>query len=408
MTSSPSAPSTPSPRRLAPWLTAVLLGALGAGCVEAPTSDNDHDSSGGKADGADDYIDVAGKRIPRLSPFRGASPFTLAESFVSTFTLGAPINHRYQSVDEQVVLAQPTRLGALAVVRPGVGNVAPSAAWLTVLAQHFDTVVVMYANLDSVIEDVGLRKLDSLSGVSFPERLTARTNIWAIGSDAAHLISFPLQSDHTLEQLDQLWKLQDQLGVDPLAGDTWVFAHSQGVNDMVITDARLREAGFPGFGPIVGVCGAVLGGRFTANPAAWAIIPVAAGVGGFQGVDAMVALQPVQSYNWMEQVLRPTDTSIAGIEAAIGERIDLAVAGAINPFWPGFVRPLMYNLSLYPNELGWVLPNDGFVDAHPAELGRHTVTLSGDHFSMIEDPSIAQEIAQQLVNGDFTDPPPVN
>ncbi|MGE0872176.1 MAG: hypothetical protein AB7P03_26695 [Kofleriaceae bacterium] len=391
---------------MAPWLTAVLVAVLGGACVEPPAS-YDEDGSG-KADEADDFIEVAGRRLPRLSPFRGASPFTLAASFVSTFTLGAPIDHRYASVDEQLVLEDPTRLGALAIVRPGVGNVPPSAAWLSVIAQHFDTVVVMYANLDSFTGDVGLRKINTVSGVSIPERITTRTNIWAMGTDSAHLISFPLQSDHTLEQLDQLWKIQDQLGVDPLAGDTWVFAHSQGVNDMVITDARLRDAGFAGLGPIVGVCGAMLGGRFTANPAAWAIIPVAAGVGGFQGVDAMIALQPLQSYSWMEQVLRPTDTSLAGIEAAISERVELAVAGAINPFWPGFVRPLMYNLSLYPNELGWVLPNDGFVDARSAELGRETITLSGDHFSMIEDPAIAQEIMQRLTSRDVNGPIPVN
>jgi hypothetical protein len=367
---------------------------LALGCDPHDSNPTQPADVGGKADDSDDVgetITVGGVEIPRLtSP--GLQPLiSFVQVFVSSFTIGAPIDNRYSSVRDELLQDDPVRMGSIALLRPGLGNIAPSAGWVTVVAQHFDTVVVMYTQPSSRWDE-DFRRITEIDLVSFPEGID---NVYAIGSPIANLISFPVQSDLTLQQLDVLAQHAEELGADPLDGEAWVFAHSQGVNDILLSDARLRFAGLPGFSKIIAIAGAVLGGRLMETPSAFITLPAAGSAGGFPGLDSMIALAPNQTYAWMNQVLQPEDDSRAGIEAEIRESTDLAVAATINPFFPGFVRPMFYNLSFYPNNFGWVLPNDGFVDAESATLGRQRLELAGnDHVTIIEDPAAAQAIIE--------------
>jgi hypothetical protein len=108
------------------------------------------------------------------------------DALFAPFLAGAVVDFRTVEEAEAAVdpaLPRPRRLGALAYVRPGVGNIIFSPAWIYRLAQHFDTVVVMYSNMtDPEPGATDVRRVHELEGVPIPRTIRRRVKIFAIGS----------------------------------------------------------------------------------------------------------------------------------------------------------------------------------------------------------------------------------
>jgi hypothetical protein len=177
------------------------------------------------------------------------------DAFFSGFT-AAPVTdfHSAAAAQDAVALTvtdgqgHPIRLVDVAFVRPGLGKIMFSPAQIYMLARHFRTVVLLYTNMtDPDAAARAFRRVTELEGIPIPSEIAGGVRIFAVGSPQLNVISYLQQPDVTLEQLELLRRHSATLGFDPLAADRWVFAHSQGVTEAVVTDHRLRKAGFPGF-----------------------------------------------------------------------------------------------------------------------------------------------------------------
>ena len=216
---------------------------------------------------AADTISVDGEEIPRLDiPAVNIADQAAVDAFFGVFVNDPVTDFRTVEAAEASVglaLPKPRRLGKIAYVRPGIGNIMFSPAWVYLLAQHYQTVVLMYSNMtDPEPGATAVRRIDELEGVPIPASIRHKVKIFAIGSPKLNLISSLQQSDTTLEQLEIL-RTSPMLGGKVLSDDAaaWMFAHSQGMIDSIFTDERLRAAGLVPFDRIVGVAGAVKGGR---------------------------------------------------------------------------------------------------------------------------------------------------
>jgi hypothetical protein len=100
---------------------------------------------------ADDTITLDGKEIPRLAiPAVNIDDQAAVDAFFSVFIADPVTDFRTVEAAEASVglaLPKPRRLGKIAYVRPGIGNIMFSPAWVYLLAQHYQTVVLMYSNM---------------------------------------------------------------------------------------------------------------------------------------------------------------------------------------------------------------------------------------------------------------------
>jgi hypothetical protein len=207
------------------------------------------------------------------------------------------------------------------------------------------------------------------------------------------------QSDVSLEQLEILSRAADRLGVDVLDGGVWMLAHSQGVNDAVLTRYRLREVGLEPFAKLVGIGGAVLGGRIMETETGQAFLDGALMAGGEQGVNALLALKATQArHNFADAFgfAEADEYELAvQVEDAIRELTDAAFGGIVDLHDQGLVRAAFFGLAQTPDALGNVHPSDGAEDVASTTLGKKSGTFAKvDHILCIEDPEIAREISE--------------
>lgn len=156
----------------------------------------------------------------------------------------------------------PASLGALTILRPGLGNIGFSAAQVFRTAQHSDRVVLAYT-YQGTGEERTLRPATEIDGVPVPPEL--RGKVFVIGSPKHNFISYRQSSDVFLEQLEAMRKGKALLGVDPMKAGATVIGHSQGGLDATLTRERLEKAGLGGaIGRLVAV-GSPFGGSAIAD-----------------------------------------------------------------------------------------------------------------------------------------------
>ncbi|MGE0548669.1 MAG: hypothetical protein AB7O24_27260 [Kofleriaceae bacterium] len=386
--------------------TALLLALLGTvGCVDGGGGDNDTGDPNGKADSGDEQtIAVGGQRLRRIAP-RPMAPADQAkvDTFMGGF-LAAPVtDFRTQAAAEvgidlavTDVAGEPVRLGSVAYLRPGLGNIAPSPADVFLLARHFDTLVVLYTNTTDASGDASVRRVTEIAGVTIPDRIAGEVNIFAIGSPQFNLITSTQQSDVTLEQLQQLHDASTLVGFDALEEPAWIFAHSQGSIDAVLTDDRLRDAGFAGFDHIVTIGAALEGGRLIRSGIGASWISGALAAAGTQGATAMEALAPDLVAGTLTGLLGvTTEQELASV---LAERITFSFAGAIDTTAPkGNVRDAFLFLAGQADGAGRIDPSDGVVSTTSALKGGFTKSYpQTDHVLLIEDPALLADMLSEL------------
>jgi hypothetical protein len=183
-----------------------------------------------------------------------------------------------------------------------------------------------------------------------------------------------------------------------------VFAHSQGVSDSVITDHRVKQAGFGGYGRIVGNGAAVKGGRLLGTAVGQSFVDGAFAVAGQQGADAMLALVPPTTTAGLIEHLNISGSDPENkLDQRLGQRIFAAFGGAIDTTQPaGNIRDAFFFLATLPDFWGQVTPNDGVENLDSTTLGRHSHTFHQvDHILQIEDPAILHtelELLSQYVD----------
>jgi hypothetical protein len=358
---------------------------------------------------ADSTIHVAGQEIPRLAvPAVHIDNQEGIDALFAPFLDGAPIDFRTaEAAEASVGLALPgdDDLAMVAYVRPGVGNIMFSPAWIYLLAQHFDTVVVMYSNMtDPEPGTTDVRRIRSLEGVAIPEAIEDEVKIFAIGSTKFNVISAMQQSDTTLEQLEILRNSRELRGkILKESKRAWMVAHSQGMIDTVMTDHRLRSAGLVSFERIIGVAGAVKGGRLIESAIGPFLIDGAEAVAGEQGRVAFESVGKTATINALVDVLE-----ISGPEFAEEFNLDIRL---INRTFAGFgsvldssapagnARPGLISLTDIPDGDGLVKPNDGVEDFDSTTLAQHNLIFDQmDHIGIIEDPALLRDMLDVIVD----------
>jgi hypothetical protein len=351
-------------------------------------------------------IEVGGRKIDRLeaAPVEPADPSAVA-AFMGAFTADPITDFRTAAAAAGAAShalktpgGVPLRLGDVAYVRPGLGNIMPSPVDIFVLGLQFRNVVLLYTNMTDTTEPTALRRVTRVGGVDVPASLAGQLRLWAIGSEKLNLISFAQQSDVTLEQLNTLDQHRADLGFNPLRASGWVFAHSQGVADTVLSDFRLRRAGFSPYGPIVAFGSAVKGGRLLGTPIGDFFLSAAEQVAGAQGRNAMLELTPsVTAATFLSATGFPSEDVL---DAYLGARITAAFGGVVDPTAPqGNVRSSFLGLAATPDYLGQVTPNDGVENTSSTLLGAfHQAVPQTDHILIIEDPQILHDALVSFIH----------
>jgi hypothetical protein len=314
---------------------------------------------------ADDTITLDGKEIPRLAiPAVNIDDQAAVDAFFSVFIADPVTDFRTVEAAEASVglaLPKPRRLGKIAYVRPGIGNIMFSPAWVYLLAQHYQTVVLMYSNMtDPEPGATAVRRVQELEGVPIPASIRNKVKIFAIGSPKFNVISSLQQSDTTLEQLEIL-RTSPMLEDKVLEVPAWVFAHSQGMIDTILTDERLRAAGLEPFERIIGVAGAVKGGRLIESAIGPFLIDGAEAVAGEQGRVAFELVGKTATVGVLADVL-----GIGGPDFAVEFNLDIELikrtfagfGGVLDSSAPqGNARVALLDLTDIPDGDGLVKPN---------------------------------------------------
>ena len=348
-------------------------------------------------------IRVDGKLLPRLADPAVHIPDQAAvDALFAGFIADPPTDFR--TIDAAVAavdlaLPAPRRLGRVAYVRPGIGNIMFSPAWIYLLAMHFDNVIVMYSNMtDPVPGATDVRRVRALEGVPIPEAIRHRIRVFAIGSPQLNAISYLQQSDTSLEQLEVLRRHKRLRGVVLNRGKpAWVFAHSQGMIDTLLTDHRLATAGLPRFARIVGIAGAVKGGRLIESVIGPDLIAGAALLAGEQGGTAFELVSKTNTVAALIEHLNITGPDFArelNLDIRLINRTFAAFGGVLDPNAPqGNARAALLGLTLIPDGDGLVKRNDGVEDFDSTTLGQHNrIFQQVDHIQITEDPALLSEM----------------
>jgi hypothetical protein len=365
-------------------------------------------SFGGLA-AADDTIAVKGEKIPRLAiPAVNIDDQAAVDAFFSVFLADPVTDFRTVEAAEASVglaLPVPRKLGEIAYVRPGIGNIMFSPAWIYLLAQHYQTVVLMYSNMtDPEPGATAVRRVEELEGVPVPESIRNQVDIFAIGSPNLNIISSLQQSDTTLEQLEIL-RISPILNGKVLnrGVPAWVFAHSQGMIDTILTDDQLRAAGLMGFERIIGVAGAVKGGRLIESAIGPFLIDGAEAVGGEQGRVAFELVGKTATVNALAEVLGiggPDFAKELNLDIELVKRTFAGFGGVLDSSAPqGNARLGFLDLTDIPDGDGLVKPNDGVEDFDSTTLAQHNLIFEQvDHILIIEDPSLLRAMLDVIVD----------
>jgi hypothetical protein len=356
---------------------------------------------------ADDTITLDGKEIPRLAiPAVNIDDQAAVDAFFSVFIADPVTDFRTVEAAEASVglaLPKPRRLGKIAYVRPGIGNIMFSPAWVYLLAQHYQTVVLMYSNMtDPEPGATAVRRVQELEGVPIPASIRNKVKIFAIGSPKFNVISSLQQSDTTLEQLEIL-RTSPMLDDKVLEVPAWMFAHSQGMIDTILTDERLRAAGLESFERIIGVAGAVKGGRLIESAIGPFLIDGAEAVAGEQGRVAFELVGKTATVNVLADVL-----GIGGPDFAVEFNLDIELikrtfagfGGVLDSSAPqGNARVALLDLTDIPDGDGLVKPNDGVEDFDSTTLAQNNLLFEQvDHILIIEDPALLRAMLDVIVD----------
>jgi hypothetical protein len=356
---------------------------------------------------ADDTITLDGKEIPRLAiPAVNIDDQAAVDAFFSVFIADPVTDFRTVEAAEASVglaLPKPRRLGKIAYVRPGIGNIMFSPAWVYLLAQHYQTVVLMYSNMtDPEPGATAVRRVQELEGVPIPASIRNKVKIFAIGSPKFNVISSLQQSDTTLEQLEIL-RTSPMLEDKVLEVPAWVFAHSQGMIDTILTDERLRAAGLEPFERIIGVAGAVKGGRLIESAIGPFLIDGAEAVAGEQGRVAFELVGKTATVGVLADVL-----GIGGPDFAVEFNLDIELikrtfagfGGVLDSSAPqGNARVALLDLTDIPDGDGLVKPNDGVEDFDSTTLAQNNLLFEQvDHIGIIEDPALLRAMLDVIVD----------
>jgi hypothetical protein len=374
-------------------LILVVTALVCAACASDGADSVDDDS---KSDSFGTSITIGGRKVKRIAPVP-VLPFNHIglDAIISGFHAFPVIDHRTKvAADaglEHTLMdkdGKPIRIGRVAYVRTGLGNIPPSPALVYLLARHFETVVVLYTNMTDSASHTAFGRPSAIGGVPIPESIENEVRIFELGSPQYNMISAAQQSDVLLEQLEILRTKQDQLGFDPLAEPAWIFAHSQGSIDAVISDHRLRREGFAGFEHIITLGGALEGGRLIRTAVGLGWFNTALVVAGPQGGDAISGLAPdVVRSTLVEQLELASEDLLA---SELEHRIDFAFGGSINLFFPvGNIRPGLWFLASQPDQFGLIGPSDGMVSTDSARVrARGALFNQVDHILLFEDPGL--------------------
>jgi hypothetical protein len=354
-------------------------------------------------------ITVDGEEIPRLAvPAVHIDNQAGIDALFEPFIGGAVVDFRTVEAAEAAVdlaLPEPNKLGKIAYVRPGVGNIMFSPAWIYLLAQHFDTVVVMYSNMtDPELGAVDVRRVHELEGVPIPSEIEHKVKIFAIGSPKFNVISASQQSDTTLEQLEIL-RTSPALPGSVLKRNepAWVFAHSQGMIDAVMTDHRLHTAGLPPFDRIIGIAGAVKGGRLIESVIGPSLIDGAEAAAGEQGRVAFESVGKTAVLNLLIDVLEIPGPDFAqefNLDIRLINRTFAGFGGVLDSSAPqGLARLVLLSLTDIPDGDGLVKPNDGVEDFDSTTLAQNNAIFDQvDHILIIEDPGLLRDMLDVIVD----------
>ncbi len=358
---------------------------------------------------ANDTITVDRKEIPRLAiPAVNIDDQDAVDEFFGVFVNDPVTDFRTVEAAEASVglaLPKPRRLGKIAYVRPGIGNIMFSPAWVYLLAQHYRTVVVMYSNMtDPEPGATAVRRVEVLEGVPIPASIRNKVKIFAIGSPKFNLISSLQQSDTTLEQLEIL-RTSSMLDDKVLDDDVpaWMFAHSQGMIDTILTDERLRAAGLVPFDRIVGVAGAVKGGRLIESVIGQLLIDGAEAVGGEQGRVAFELVGKTATVDVLADVLGiggPDFAKEFNLDIELIKRTFAGFGGVLDSSAPqGNARLALLGLTDIPDGDGLVKPNDGVEDFDSTTLAQNNLLFEQvDHIGIIEDPALLRAMLDVIVD----------
>jgi len=365
-------------------------------------------SVGGVA-AANDTITLDGEEIPRLAvPAVNIDDQAAVDAFFSVFLADPPTDFRTVEAAEASVglaLPKPRKLGEIAYVRPGIGNIMFSPAWVYLLAQHYQTVVLMYSNMtDPEPGTTAVRRVEELEGVPIPGSIRNTVKIFAIGSSKLNMISSLQQSDTTLEQLEIL-RTSPMLGGKVLNRGlpAWMFAHSQGMIDTILTDERLRAAGLVPFERIVGVAGAVKGGRLIESAIGPVLIDGAEAVAGEQGRVAFELVGKTATVAILVDVLGiggPEFAEEFNLDIELVKRTFAGFGGVLDSSAPqGNARLALLGLTDIPDGDGLVKPNDGVEDFDSTTLAQNNLIFEQvDHILIIEDPALLRAKLDVIVD----------
>jgi hypothetical protein len=371
-----------------------------AACATSPT--DPVDDPGGKNDSADpNTIIVGDAKIPRLAQAPvAAADQSKVDALLAGFLAGAVTDFRDAATAERVAElglrdpeGKPVRLGRVAYLRPGLGNVDFSPADVFLLARHFDTLVVLYTNTTDALDNVKLRRLDAVGGVAIPAAIRTQVKIMAVGSPTMNLINSTQQSDVSLEQFQILHESRKELGFDVLQQPAWMFAHSQGAIDAVLTDDRLRKAGYAGFDNIVTIGAALGGGRLIRSMIGEGWLQAGLDASGEQGKLALNDLAPdVVEENFIKHLELSSADSIA---PTLKDRIDYGFGGTIDAkAAKGNVRDGFLFLAGQLDGEGRLDPSDGVVSTESSSsfAAHGKLYPQTDHIGIIEDPDLLADM----------------
>lgn len=309
---------------------------------------------------------------------------------------------------------EPASLGALTIMRPGLGNIGFSAAQVFRAAQHSERLVVAYT-YQGTGEERTLRPATEIDGVPVPPEL--RGKVFVIGSPRHNFISYRQSSDVFLEQLEAMRKSKGLLGVDPLKAQATVIGHSQGGLDATLTRERLEKAGLgEAIGRLVAV-GSPFGGSAVADRLLGLAASASAGAVDLDdGWKAVGELDP----DFARRDFPPAKQGLVDLSysAAIGGAPRIVPRFGIPPFElqdDHNIRPLL-RLAATTGDLSTLVGgpaallrllrhanggSDGLVTVESATYGRTCAKLKMpyDHIGIIEDFHVIDRIVADVASG---------
>lgn len=363
-----------------------------------------------------DVRDLAAKLLNYLYEAGVAAPLGAATFAIDTHRSPAAATRALTTAPVEDRRGRVPSFGPLAVVRPGLGNQAPSAAFVFRVGRYVERVVVAYANgLDARFNH--LRPAMTIAGVPVPPELRGR--LLEIGKPDRLLVSLEQASDLFVDQFAAM-KGSPLLGdVDPTASGAWVVAHSTGGLDATLTRRRLAEAGFPGAIARIVAIAAPFKGSTALSESMVAFITALAGMkmNSDEGRKAVRSFDPRNVQRRVPREVAPlVDVSLA-VKIGPPCKFRQPKKGWLEAVANHGIRPMLRFVALdgpvktigdlKPERvLAWLratsaapLATDGLVAVETTRFGRRSVLLPRpcDHAGAFEDPAIVDRAVKALI-----------